>query len=335
MSTPSPTTPRTLPLRVVDWFWRGQVLRAARAQDDAERTSLFFEQKARIAAEVGQRILEPSAPWLAGDAEHLASAMFAESIAWSLRLANAKPGSMPSPSPAAGAELAELAAAERARLAAAAGDEATLTRVVENLLDRRFETQPLTQGAAQQAARELSNVANALLRTLAVKHSRVEAILLQRATRVGLLVCALLAVVLGGGALRDRLERRADLAAGKAWSTSSQEDSSCVSPQQECDGGKGYFFHTREERNPWLEIDLGKTEQISKVRVLNREDCCAERATPLVVEVSNDRSSWHEVARRKESFDEWTARFSPLSARYVRLKVARRSFLHLRAVRVF
>ena len=74
---------------------------------------------------------------------------------------------------------------------------------------------------------------------------------------------------------------------------------------------------------------------MSRVRVLNRDDCCAERAIPLVVEVSLDRHGWHEVARRKDQFEDWTAKFSPVSARYVRLRVPRRSILHLKSVRIF
>jgi hypothetical protein len=55
---------------------------------------------------------------------------------------------------------------------------------------------------------------------------------------------------------------------------------------------------------------------------------------PLVVEVSNDRKKYREVARRTEVFDTWTPKFAPQRMRYVRLRVARRSMLHLDRVEV-
>lgn len=328
-----PSSPQ-LPQRIVEWFWQGSALETARARDDADQTSFFYEQRARIAAEVGQRSLEPSAPWLSGDASHLACALFAESIGWSLRLSDERP-STPLRKPPDRAELEELSSRQRERLLRAAGDEETLSRVVESLLDRRFETHALTEEERTRVAQELSLVAGALLEVLARRRAAVEGVLLRRAWRVtalGLLVAALI-----GGALsvREALENKADLAAGKAWTTSSQYDTGCASPEQECGSGKAYFFHTQEERQPWVQFDLGRTERVSKVRVTNRDDCCAERAVPLVIEVSGDGENWKEVARRKDTFEEWTARFSTVSARYVRLKVTRRAMFHLKQVRIF
>jgi hypothetical protein len=68
--------------------------------------------------------------------------------------------------------------------------------------------------------------------------------------------------------------------------------------------------------------------------VTNRDDCCLERAVPLVVEVSDDRKKWRTVARRADSFREWEGKFAPLKARYVRLRVDRHSILHLAKVSV-
>jgi hypothetical protein len=322
--------------RLVEWFWRGDAMRAAQARDDAARAVLFYEQRARIAAEVAQRTLEPSAPWFAGDAEHLAAALYAESIGWSLRLAASLDSSDPPVlKPADPTELAELVKVERERLLRASTDEDTLSRVLESLLERPFENRPLTQHDTRQAARELQTVADRLLADLAVQRAAVERVTLQRATRIGALVLTAAVVLVAVVGVAQWHEERSDLAAGKAWTTSSNGDTSCASPQQQCDNGKTYFFHTQEERNAWVQIDLAKVERLSKVRVLNRVDCCQERASPLVVEVSVDGKSWHEVARNKDTFSEWTARFSPLDGRYVRLKVPRRSILHLKAVRIF
>ena len=58
------------------------------------------------------------------------------------------------------------------------------------------------------------------------------------------------------------------------------------------------------------------------------------RAAPLVVELSSDRSAWTKAAQRDTSFVTWTAQFPPTTARYVRLRVARRTFLHLENVSI-
>jgi hypothetical protein len=65
------------------------------------------------------------------------------------------------------------------------------------------------------------------------------------------------------------------------------------------------------------------------VRVTNRQDCCGERAIPLLVEVSTDRQRWTTVARREDAFGTWRAQFGKQTARWVRLRVDRRSYLHL------
>jgi hypothetical protein len=55
---------------------------------------------------------------------------------------------------------------------------------------------------------------------------------------------------------------------------------------------------------------------------------------PRVIEVSNDQKNFREVARRTEVFREWETTFPPVTARYVRARVDRRSVLHLVRVTV-
>lgn len=97
-------------------------------------------------------------------------------------------------------------------------------------------------------------------------------------------------------------------------------------------GDKGLFFHTAEEKNPWVEIDLGSVKEIDRVMVENRDDLGADRAIPLVVELGDPERHYQEVARRVEPFDRWTATFPKQKARYVRLTVPRKTFFHLRNV---
>lgn len=98
-------------------------------------------------------------------------------------------------------------------------------------------------------------------------------------------------------------------------------------------GDRGLFFHTAEEENPWVEIDLGGLHDIDRVMIENRDDTGAERAVPLIVELSGPDRDYHEVARRVEVFDRWTATFPKQQARYVRLRVPRKTLLHLKNVK--
>jgi hypothetical protein len=318
----------------LEWFWRGRALRQTEVADPAQRAAALCDQRARIAAEVAQRTLEPSAPWLAGDADHLARALFVESIGWSLRVLDGRTtGGAAAGVPADRAELRELATAQHGQLLATAGSEAALSRVLDSLLDRHSEADAPSEHAS--ATRDLALVATALIDKLPIRRTPAEAVLLQRWARLSVLVLVLAALVLGSLQLLDAHEKRSDLAAGKSWTTSSQYDVGCVSPLQECGSGKSYFFHTQEERNPWIQFDLTKPERVSKVHITNRQDCCGERAVPLLVEVSLDAQSWKVVARRKDEFEEWTAKFTPVNARYVRLRAGRRVMLHFKQVRIF
>jgi hypothetical protein len=74
--------------------------------------------------------------------------------------------------------------------------------------------------------------------------------------------------------------------------------------------------------------------RFSKVFVKNRDEV-PDRAIPLVIEVSNDQKSYHRVARRTDSFRTWTAELRPQTARYVRLRVDRKSYLHLEQVKIY
>jgi hypothetical protein len=209
-----------------------------------------------------------------------------------------------------------------------------LERLRAYVSKRDFEATTSPADEREIAARTLAGIARRLIRFSERRQPRSDNVLLQRVTRTGGVLVVLLALLLAVSSLRAWYERRIDLAAGKPWQASSSYETVCRSPLHHCGLDKDYFFHTQDESNPWLEIDLTRPQRFSQVRVTNRQDCCSERAVPLVVEVSSDRKTWREVARRAESFDEWRPRFKPQSARWVRFRVARRSLLHLSDVRV-
>lgn len=127
--------------------------------------------------------------------------------------------------------------------------------------------------------------------------------------------------------------RKPDLARGKPWRASSSWGD-CQPAKRTCGGitDTAIFFHTNEDPSPWVEIDLGVPTTFSSITVKNRSDCCTDRAVPLVVETSDDQKSWVEIARKKDDFTTWSASFAPKQARYVRVRVDRKTWLHLEKV---
>lgn len=156
----------------------------------------------------------------------------------------------------------------------------------------------------------------------------------QRIVALGFACLATIAVLVLGLAGVQRLTRPTDLAAGKPFTLSSSW-TTCHPENGECGGYPMMItFHTNEQDNPWYMVDLGAPTQFSMVSIRNRTDVALMRAIPLIVEVSDDAKTFRQVAQRDESFVEWEAKFSPQTARYVRVRVPRVTTLHLEAVRV-
>lgn len=125
-----------------------------------------------------------------------------------------------------------------------------------------------------------------------------------------------------------------DLAHGKPWSASSKLFD-CHPDRIDCGGVRtSIFFHTAEQQDPWVSIDLGSPTAFSSLTVVNRRDAAKDRAVPLVAEVSDDQATWRQIARSDQEFSTWRPTFEKTTARYVRLRAARRTFLHLEAVKV-
>jgi hypothetical protein len=156
--------------------------------------------------------------------------------------------------------------------------------------------------------------------------SHVRAVRRRRWRRIGVAAMVLLTGLASLVGLGILLFAPKDLAKGKFWHTSS-----ALAAHYEAK----MLFHTSEEMNPWFEIDLGRPNSISRLYIKNRTDCCLERAVPLLVQVSNDRSIWKQVARSDSPFKIWEPTFSPVEARYVRLTVPRISMLHFDQVKVY
>ena len=75
----------------------------------------------------------------------------------------------------------------------------------------------------------------------------------------------------------------------------------------------------------------GRAKPVQRINVANRSKCWEDRAVALIVEVSSNRETWTQVARRDEEFRRWTAKFRRRATRYVRLKAIKPSNLHLKS----
>src|SRR5688572_6464040 len=317
-----PAAPRASAVsRFTEWFWGSRKmaeLRQRAAREDGGVETLT--QRARLSAEVAARALKPGDSFLKGRADALACELYRQSIHWSLKAQEV-----------ARCEQSSQSGVEPSRFGA------ELESAVGADLTRTFADFSMLSPAEQaESARRLGAAADALLGSAATTKREIDRVWLKRTVRMG--VC-MFAVVTGLGswwALRSRMEESQDLALGRSWRASSElSGAGCRSPAQTCREGPDYFFHTQEEERPWLEIDLGAPQSVAAVRVVNRKDCCRERATPLAVEVATTPNRFREVARFVEPITDRTLEFGPVPARYVRVRAVEKTFLHLSPVRVF
>jgi F5/8 type C domain len=296
----------------------------------SERAELLA-RRARLAATLAGAALAPSEPFEI-TAEAVASELYRQSVYWAL-----------------------------CSFSAASDDDAgaTYSESLWSTLDSPPVTQAFEQVERQDALRaalragsfvyfaelpqaerlplslELCRLAALLIAKLDERKLTLRRLYVQRVWRLGLLVALALAAVQGSLWLHEAREFRSDLALGKPWRASSKFGSDgCVTPEQECADGPGFFFHTNEEDNPWIEIDLGSEQAFSKVETENRKDCCSERAVPIVVETSQDHENWQLVSRRNAPFSTWWASFPTAHARWVRLRLPNHTYLHLSRVRI-
>jgi hypothetical protein len=104
------------------------------------------------------------------------------------------------------------------------------------------------------------------------------------------------------------------------------------------DRSTSYGFHSVENDAPWLSIDLGQRILIDRVKVFGRSDCCFDQSIPIVLEISDDGVNYREVATRTENFSDyspWVVPCQGAAARYVKLRVQRRTYLVVNEVEVY
>lgn len=321
------TPPASRLSQLHEWFWRSHAL--ARLDERPSTDDAPADDDAHARIERARALLDAAAR-LRGDESSSVAA-----LALYREAARAALESM-APRASAEAGAAETLEAAFARvppeaLAGAAGRETVLTAGRAALLaPPGRETADTTR-----AARAL---ATALLDSLDARTVREVALVRERVLRTGALVLAVLALVAAALYLPRAL--RPDLTTTATWRTSSTDEGYPQSGR----GGRSFardnahetvlLFHTAEESSPWIEFDLGQVRSVNRVRLVNRADCCWDRAAPLVVEVSTDARSWTEVARRDELFYDWRHGFPAHDARYVRIRAVHPTVLHLTVVEI-
>jgi hypothetical protein len=312
---------------LVEWLWRGHALGTARARPKLSPLGRERLRRARLAAELADRALDPVEPLRAGSPVPLAIALYREAAYWAL----VQPGELTNVD-----DLRGAFDASQHDLVQAAGGADKLAQVRAALVDKTFVQ---TAEEKPDVLRREADLAQAFVYRLIERDvdrdDRVADILIQRWLRTGaaLLVLAVLLymAVLG----LQHASRGEDLALGKPWRASSQAFQ-CHPENSDCGGAhSAIMFHTNEENSPWMETDLGSPQTFARVSIVNREDCCSERAVPLIVEVGDDQKTWKQVARAQDNFRDWEATFAPVKARYVRVRIDRRSILHLIRVSVW
>lgn len=183
--------------------------------------------------------------------------------------------------------------------------------------------------------RALREVAVRLVGPLEADMTRLARLRIMRALRWAASLAAIAAIVVGVLLAWRAHKRGPNLALHKPTTASSLFSGYDTSAGAVDGNTSDLGVHTTQQDKPWIVIDLGDTKQIRQVVVYNRADCCKDRAIPLLVETSVDGRDYREVARQEAEFSKWKAVFPPTEARYVRVKVGKKSFLHLNEIEVY
>jgi hypothetical protein len=106
------------------------------------------------------------------------------------------------------------------------------------------------------------------------------------------------------------------------------------------DGNFG--FHTAQQNNPWWQVDLAAPATLDRIVIYNRCDIVASRAARIQILLSLDGLKWEKIYTHNGKTFYGKKDGKPLvvgaagrKARYVRLSLAGRTFLHLDEIQVF
>jgi hypothetical protein len=217
-------------------------------------------------------------------------------------------------------ELCELVARQRTEPCASC----------ENLSAELGAPSPAERHARVLALRDELGAHVAELEAVAYRHERVVALRRSRVAVTALVALGCLVSALFAAGVIGPAE---NLALNKPVTPSSVFKAEEYPPAGLVDGNADDVgFHTELEDEPSVTIAIGQNT-IRRVVVVNRI-AHRERALPLVVETSDDGKTYREFARRTQVFEKWTAKGAPVTARFVRLRTPKRTYLHLNEVSV-
>ena len=136
-----------------------------------------------------------------------------------------------------------------------------------------------------------------------------------------------------------------------ATQSSTSEWSRGVSPKQDAARlvsgvfSGSYNNHTDLEDQPWWQVDLGDIRQIQQVRIYNRigDGAVMRRARRFALQVSSDAAGWQTIFEKTDDLDFGGVDGSPYvvnsepptTARYLRVQLLDRDYLHLDQVEVY
>lgn len=97
-----------------------------------------------------------------------------------------------------------------------------------------------------------------------------------------------------------------------------------------------FAFHTKEELNPYIIIDLKRSCQVEEIIVQNRLRQCQERAQGLTMWASSDKTYWKQLSKPQAPSASWLWRGkAPENMRYLKLSLNGVSYFHLARVQVY
>ena len=207
-----------------------------------------------------------------------------------------------------------------------------LTAATGNDADHALSALPAVQ--RKTFAIGLHEFVAAIAEPLEFEANRLGRALFARYSRAAIAAVVVLGVLgLVGNWISARFEKP-NIALHKHVDISSQYPGEGTDHQLLVDGDRTNLgFHT-ECQGGWALIDLGASTKFDKIVVYNRAEF-PERAVPMIVEVSDDRQAFKQIAERRETFDKWSASGLKAQGRYVRLRNTSSNCFHLDEVEIY